>query len=289
MTSPRLLPEATRLVHASALLRGAIAAMVVLAVREGLPPAAAAHLVLPWSSCFSAHRRVCVPERRPRLARVHGRAWRRSSCSRTTHSLRGLHARRHAELALPPELHPQRRGAGCRSTPGSSALAMLAGGARRTRSCRCGRARSCRLALVGVHPGRDRVRRGVAARCSCCRTSSRTGRVDARGARRHPLVVRPGRSVRAARVPARPALPLARPGGDAADHRADPHRPRDVRLVHAGEGIARRDRRDADPRARGEGPLHVGSLRAGRRLRRATSARSSTSCPPGSSGCGSRR
>ena len=35
-----------------------------------------------------------------------------------------------------------------------------------------------------------------------------------------------------------------------ADHRADPHRARDVRLLHEGEGVARRDRADAHPCAR---------------------------------------
>ena len=66
----------------------------------------------------------------------------------------------------------------------------------------------------------------------------------------------------------RSALPLARAGGDVADHRADPHRARDVRVVHAREGSARRNRAAAHPRARAEGPVHRRSRGTGRGVRR---------------------
>ena len=57
-------------------------------------------------------------------------------------------------------------------------------------------------------------------------------------------------------------------------HRADVHRPRDVRVVHPCEGIARRDGGDADPRARGKGPVHRRVTPSGSPSTRATSAKS---------------
>ena len=122
------------------------------------------------------------------------------------------------------------------------------------------------------------VRRG---RCSLLSYVDRAGAFAARGARASSLPTAPQMLPFALLGFLLGRLYLALgAGGDAAHHRADPHRARDVRVVPAREGVARRDGAAAHPRARAEGSVHRRSRRSGSRCTPATSARSSTSCRP---------
>ena len=72
----------------------------------------------------------------------------------------------------------------------------------------------------------------------------------------------------------------ARPARDAPDHRADPHRSGDVRLVHEGPGVPRRDRRRCSfARSRQKDRYTAGHVGTRCRIRRSTWVKSCTSGP----------